>query len=80
MPPKRWLNREWDWLTGLGFRGLSEEWNLAYRVWGVCGYGLRCTDGGGRYDTLGGDETVSRPELADDLQAGGGVGTPLTVV
>ena len=37
-------------------------------------------DGGGRYDTLGGDETVSRPELADDLQTGGGVGTPLTVV
>ena len=28
----------------------------------------------------GGRETVSRPELADDLQTGEGVGTPLTVV
>ena len=37
-------------------------------------------DGDGRCDTLGGGETVSRPELADDLQTGGGVGTPLTVV
>ena len=27
-------------------------------------------DGGGRYDTPGGGETVSRPELADDLQTG----------
>ena len=40
----------------------------------------RVGDCGGKYDTLGGDETVSRPELADDLQTGGGVGTPLTVV
>ena len=37
-------------------------------------------DGDGRCDTLGGGETVSRPELADDLQTGGGVGTPLTVL
>ena len=37
-------------------------------------------DDGGRYDTLRGDETVSRPELVDDLRTGGGVGTPLSVV
>ena len=35
---------------------------------------------GGRYDTLRGDETVSRPELVDDLRTRGGVGTPLSVV
>ena len=37
-------------------------------------------DGGGRYDTLEGGETVSRPELVDDLQTGGGVDTPLSAV
>ena len=39
-------------------------------------------DDGDRYDTLGGDETVSRPELVHDLRTGGGVavGTPLSVV
>ena len=37
-------------------------------------------DGGGRYVTLVGGETVSRPELADDLRTGGGVGTPLSMV
>ena len=37
-------------------------------------------DGGGRHDTLGGIETVSRPEVADDLRTGGGVVTLLSVV
>ena len=37
-------------------------------------------DGGGRYDTLGGGETVSRPDVVDDLRTGAGDGTPLTVI
>ena len=37
-------------------------------------------DDGGRYDTLGGGEKLSRPEVVDDLRTGEGVGTPLTVV
>ena len=43
-------------------------------------YTLLDIDGGGRYDTLGGGEAVSRPELVDDLRTGGGVGTPLSAV
>ena len=82
MPPKRRLNLYLDWLADLGFRGPSEEWDIEYMVWGVCGCpsGAGRRDDGDRYDTLGGGETVSRPELVDDLRTGGGVGTLLSVV
>ena len=43
-------------------------------------YTLLDVDGGGRYDTLGGGETVSRPELVNHLRAGGGVDMPLSAV
>ena len=37
-------------------------------------------DGGGKYDTSGGGEAVSRPELVDDLRTGESVDTPLSAV
>ena len=41
---KRRLNRAREWLTDVDFRGPSEEWDIEYMVWDVCGY----SDGAGR--------------------------------
>ena len=68
MPPKRRLNRARERLTDLGFRGPSEECGTL-SIWCGMSVDTRMALGGddvGRYDTLRGDETVSRPELVGD--------------
>ena len=69
MPPKRRLNREWGWLTDLGFRGPSEECDIEYMMWGVCGYTRVALGGGdtGSYNTERRANAPTSPKIISKL-------------